>query len=218
MLTAPNVTGNLWDAIGNIDIDSQLEKDIIRITEDEDGNMKKMKSNMLLLHECASMPDCPGDGCCTPKNPTQAIYLQARNDAYIAYHQIQEDDNLGKQAYLELMGNIAHDRPHDPNGKAMKAYHASMNKQNGKKEFPPRSCRHKTYNDTDNPNRMKTGAYCADEDIQSADADGNVLKEKDIDKCTSWDCVDTGGANGSTTDSCQGQKFYQSPDPCWEAE
>jgi len=106
ILTPPNVTGKLWDAINMIDIDETLSSDIVKVTNDEDGNMKKLKSNMLLLHECASMPDCPADNCCTPKNPTQAVYIQARNDAYVAYHEIQHDDDLAKQAYLDLLQNI----------------------------------------------------------------------------------------------------------------
>lgn len=111
MLTIPNVTGKLWDAINMIDMDEELEKDIITVTKDEDGNMKKLKSNMLIMHECASMPDCPGAGCCTPKAPTQAIYLQARNAAYTAYHEIQKDDDMAKRAYLEILKNVGNKAP-----------------------------------------------------------------------------------------------------------
>lgn len=106
LLTGPNVTGKLWDAINTMDIDDVLEQDIVKIENDEDGNMRKLKSNMLLLHECASMPDCPATNCCTPKNPTQAVYIQARNDAYKAYHNVQHDDDLAKQAYLDLLSTI----------------------------------------------------------------------------------------------------------------
>jgi len=108
ILTPPNVTGKLWDSINMLDIDDVLEQDIGKITKDEDGNMKKLKKNMLILHECATMPDCPtkGKDCCTPNKPTQAIYIQARNDAYVAYHNIQHDDDLAKQAYLDLLGTI----------------------------------------------------------------------------------------------------------------
>jgi len=112
LLTPPNVTGKLWDSINMLDIDDVLEQDIGKITKDEDGNMKKLKKSMLILHECASMPDCPtkGKDCCTPKKPTQAIYIQARNDAYVAYHNIQHDDDLAKQAYLDLLGTIGSGR------------------------------------------------------------------------------------------------------------
>jgi hypothetical protein len=110
VLTAPNVTGKLWDAIHMAQLDSVLEKDVINIEKDEDGNMRKLKANMVILHECATMPDCTGpnqpEGCCVPARPTQAKYEQARNDAYRAYAVIQNDDDLQKQAYAQLLGNI----------------------------------------------------------------------------------------------------------------
>merc|ERR1719163_2510767 len=102
ILTPPNVTGKLWDAINMFDLDEQLEQDIGKITDDEDGNCRKLRANMLILHECASMPDCPATNCCTPKNPTQAVYIQARNDAYVAYHNIKNDDDLARSAYVDL--------------------------------------------------------------------------------------------------------------------
>merc|ERR1719460_666157 len=101
LLSTPDVTGKLWNAINMIDMDDVLEKDMGKITDDENGNCKKLRANMLILHECASMPDCPATNCCTPKNPTQAVYIQARNDAYVAYHNIQHDDDLARSAYVD---------------------------------------------------------------------------------------------------------------------
>jgi hypothetical protein len=107
LLNPPNVTGKLWDAIHDCDMDDVLLKDVVTVTNDEDGNMKKLKANMLIMHECASMPDCPGTDCCLPKNPTQEVYKQARDDAYVAYHQILEDDDMSKKAYIDILRGIA---------------------------------------------------------------------------------------------------------------
>lgn len=107
MLTPPGVTGKLYEAINDLDVDTQLETDIVRIENDEDGAMKKLKADLLILHECASMPQCPATNCCTPKNPTQAKYIQARNDAYVAYHNMEHDNDMAKATYVDLLKEIA---------------------------------------------------------------------------------------------------------------
>merc|ERR1719436_277286 len=69
---------------------------------------------MLLLHECASMPDCPAERCCSPNQPTQEVYKAARDDAYRAYHNIRHDTELAKKAYLDLIASVSSGkhRPH----------------------------------------------------------------------------------------------------------
>jgi hypothetical protein len=97
----------LWNAINKMDIQKVLEDDIVKIEDDTDGNYKALKANLLLLHECATMPECPATNCCNPKSPEQANYKEARNAAYQAYHDIQHDTSLAKQTYLDLLSTVA---------------------------------------------------------------------------------------------------------------
>jgi len=97
----------LWNAINKMDIQKVLEDDIVKIEDDADGNYKALKENLLILHECATMADCPATNCCDPKNPDQANYKDARNAAYEAYHNIQHDTSLAKQTYLDLLSTVA---------------------------------------------------------------------------------------------------------------
>jgi len=97
----------LWNAINKMDIQKVLENDIVKIEDDADGNYKALEANLLLLHECATMPECPATNCCNPKSPEQAKYKDARNAAYQAYHNIQHDDSLAKQTYLDLLSTVA---------------------------------------------------------------------------------------------------------------
>lgn len=97
----------LWNAINKMDIQKVLEDDIVKIEDDNDGNYKALQANMLILHECASMPDCPATNCCDPKHPEQQEYKDARNAAYEAYHNIQHDTSLAKQTYLDLLSTVA---------------------------------------------------------------------------------------------------------------
>merc|ERR1740117_2621038 len=108
-----------------------------------------MKASLLILHECAAMPDCPGDGCCTPNKPTQALYVQAKNDAYIAYHQVQEEGNEEKNKYLALMGNIASGKtttfpPGHPRHGKERYRRGDSEKKDDTTDMKPQSCRHST--------------------------------------------------------------------------
>jgi len=64
----------------------------------------------------------------------------------------------------------------------------------GDSSLPVRSCRHSTWVDTANPNRMKTGSYCVDVSDTTAAADGSVASQSSLDDCTSW----TEGGGGFT--------------------
>jgi len=121
LITGDNVTGKLWDAIHMCNVDVALEDDMVKLEDDEDGNLKKLKANMLILHECASMPDCETDdegsptttvaNCCHPFAPHQEKYAKARNDAYIAYHDIGDADEMAKRTYIKVLENVGNTPP-----------------------------------------------------------------------------------------------------------
>jgi len=121
LITGDNITGKLWDAIHMCDVDVAMQDGMVKLEDDEDGNLKKLKANMLILHECASMPDCETDdqgnvtatvaNCCHPFAPTQEKYAKARNDAYIAYHDVGEDDELAKRTYIKILENVGNTPP-----------------------------------------------------------------------------------------------------------
>lgn len=121
MITGENVTGKLYDAIHMCNMDVAMQDGMVKLEDDEDGNLKKLKANMLILHECASMPDCETDdqgnvtttvaNCCHPFAPTQEVYAKARNDAYIAYHDIGDDDELAKRTYIKILENVGNTPP-----------------------------------------------------------------------------------------------------------
>jgi len=221
MITPPNASGKLLDAINGIDIDNEDQKDMVRITEEKDGNLRKLKASMLLLHECAAMPDCPADGCCTPSGDTHALYTQARNDAYIAYHQAQEEGDASKQAYLDLMGQIGqgkkverYEAGHALHGKHEK-YRQSHSDRH--KEMTPKSCRHNTLNVTKAAKRMVTGIFCVDTTEATADDEGNVMTKKQIEECETMNCQEYAMEDSKgAVESCKGGMFKVDPYTCTE--
>ena len=63
-----------------------------------------------------------------------------------------------------------------------------------------RSCRHTSYVDGANPNRMQTGSYCTDNTAATTAADGTITTQEAIDGCPSWSSA--GGGFYTTTEVC----------------
>ena len=62
----------------------------------------------------------------------------------------------------------------------------------------PVSCRHSSYTDTTNPNRMKLGFYCVDTASWTTAANGDTAN---IDACTTW--TEGGGGFYHSASTCQ---------------
>lgn len=66
------------------------------------------------------------------------------------------------------------------------------------------SCRHSSYTDTTNPNRMKLGFCCVDTSSWTTAADGSIGS---IDGCTTWGTA--GGGFYLGTSNCQSLAVYE---------
>jgi len=66
-----------------------------------------------------------------------------------------------------------------------------------------KSCKHATYQDNANPNRMKYGgAYCVDTTPNTNDANGNTISQTELDSCRVWTIG--GGGFTPSRDLCGG--------------
>lgn len=106
----PNAQDKIMTAITDALRSDTMKKDEIALADDADGNMKKLKDNLMTMHECASMPDCvtaDDPNCCTPASPKQAKFIQARNQALEAWGNLDEDIREENKEALEFMKLIA---------------------------------------------------------------------------------------------------------------
>lgn len=118
-MLASNAVQHLDEAIRKSFVASTETEGVVTLHDDEAGNLKKFKDNLMILHECASMPECPADNCCNPSNPQDEAHATAFRNAYEAFTAIQQDERLEVAAYLDIITAIGTSTTYYPEGHAL---------------------------------------------------------------------------------------------------